>query len=100
LTPFTALDPSNELPGHSRTGRWLIRQLARRGAAVYPAQTQVAYKLKWQPDIVQPEYVGFQGRLSMGAVWQLLRLTGAVPFGLARYPGSTGVGVGPLELGC
>jgi hypothetical protein len=38
----------------------------------------VAYKLKWAPDLVQPEYVAFAGGISLRSVWALLRLTNAV----------------------
>ena len=48
--------------------------LARRGSLVYPAQTQVAYKLKWGPDLIETEFLA--GRpLSVRAVIDLLMLT-------------------------
>lgn len=77
FTPFTGLDPAHEQPGASSRVARLVRLLAAHGAQVYPAATQLAYKDKWGPDLVRPEYVAFEGRPSLRAVWDLLRLTGA-----------------------
>jgi hypothetical protein len=44
---------------------------------VYPAADQLAYKMKWCPDVVLPEYIAFSGRVSIRAIWSLLRLTNA-----------------------
>jgi lysylphosphatidylglycerol synthetase-like protein (DUF2156 family) len=77
FTPFTSLDEEHELPRHSGLASRIVRLLAERGSAIYPAADQLAYKEKWGPDLVQPEYVAFQGRVSLGAVWSLLRLTNA-----------------------
>jgi len=52
--------------------------LAKRGSAIYPAANQLAYKEKWGLDLVQPEYIAFQGGISLGRVWSLLRVTNAV----------------------
>jgi lysylphosphatidylglycerol synthetase-like protein (DUF2156 family) len=77
FTPFTSLSPAHAIPGGSGIADRLIRLLAERGAAIYPAADQLTYKEKWGPDLVQPEYVAFQGRVSARAVWSLLRLTNA-----------------------
>jgi lysylphosphatidylglycerol synthetase-like protein (DUF2156 family) len=77
FTPFTGLDPAVESPTPSRMAGAIVRFLAAHGARVYPAADQVAYKLKWAPDLVEPEYVAFAGGVTLGAVWQLLRLTNA-----------------------
>lgn len=77
LTPFTSLDPGHEAAGASPVAGRLLRLLAERGSAVYPAADQLAYKQKWGLDLVEPEYVAFQGGLSLRAVWDLLRLTNA-----------------------
>ena len=77
LTPFTSLMPEHEVAGASpMTGR-ILRLLAAHGSAIYPASDQLAYKEKWGLDVVEPEYVAFQGRLTARAVWDLLRLTNA-----------------------
>ncbi|KUF19269.1 hypothetical protein AT728_21345 [Streptomyces silvensis] len=61
FTPFTGLDQENELPGHSPAFQWLMHFLWDQGEALYPAQTQLAYKDKWAPQAPIPEYVAFQG---------------------------------------
>ncbi len=79
FTPFTSLDARHELPqAFSRAAATAVGFLARHGAAVYPAEDQVAYKLKWAPDLIEPDYIGFQAGVSLPAIWQLLRLTRAV----------------------
>jgi lysylphosphatidylglycerol synthetase-like protein (DUF2156 family) len=77
LTPFTGLADEHELAGRSGVASRIVRMLAAHGKSVYPAADQLAYKQKWSPDLVQPEYVAFAGRVSAGAVWSLLRLTNA-----------------------
>lgn len=77
FTPFTGLAAEHEIPGGSRVAGRIVQLLASHGSAVYPAADQLAYKQKWGPDLVQPEYVGFSGGVRPGAVWSLLRLTNA-----------------------
>ncbi|MFS8202252.1 bifunctional lysylphosphatidylglycerol flippase/synthetase MprF [Streptomyces sp. CWNU-52B] len=78
FTPFTGLSEEREAAGASAlTGRFL-RFLADHGERVYPAAGQLAYKEKWAPDLVLPEYLAFHGRARAGAVWRLLRVTNAV----------------------
>lgn len=79
LTPFVGLSPEHEVAGSSsRAVQFVIEQIAKRGQALYPASTQQAFKLKWAPQIVEPEYVAFERGPSVGAVWQLLRVTRTV----------------------
>lgn len=78
FTPFTGLDPALEDPSASRWFRWLAGQLATRGAAVYPAATQLAYKRKWAPHVVLPEYVAFSGRASLSGFLQVFRAANAL----------------------
>lgn len=73
LTPFTALSPEHELDTASRVAAGLVRMLADHGRHVYPAADQLAYKQKWAPDLIQPEYVAFAGGVSLRSVWALLR---------------------------
>jgi lysylphosphatidylglycerol synthetase-like protein (DUF2156 family) len=77
FTPFTALGEEHEVAGASRTTARILRFLADHGSAVYPAADQLAYKEKWGPDLVQPEYIAFQGGIRPAGVWNLLRLTNA-----------------------
>ena len=58
--------------------RWLVGQLARRGAAVYPARTQLAYKQKWAPQAVLPEYVAFSGRASLAGFLSVFKVSNAL----------------------
>jgi len=79
LTPFTGLDDAHVVArSDSPTARRLVRVLAAHGQHVYPAADQLAYKLKWRPSLVQPEYVAFSGRVTLPSVVALLRLTRAV----------------------
>lgn len=75
FTPFIVGDV--EPSGASRLAAWLIRQLARRGAMLYPAMSQARYKLKWGPDIVEREYLAARP-LSIRGIVDLLRLTRAL----------------------
>ncbi|WP_320775339.1 DUF2156 domain-containing protein [Streptomyces sp. CRN 30] len=78
FTPFTGLDPREELPGASPLFTRFAHWLAAHGEAVYPAASQLEYKQKWAPHEVLPEYIAFLGRPRPGAVWRLLRATNAV----------------------
>jgi lysylphosphatidylglycerol synthetase-like protein (DUF2156 family) len=78
FTPFTGLHPSLEVSTSSRWFRWLVGQLARRGAAVYPARTQLAYKRKWAPHADLPEYVAFSGRASLAGFLSVFKVSNAL----------------------
>ena len=78
FTPLTSLDPANEVPGRSELVSKVIRLLAKHGSATFPAGNQSAYQEKWGLDLIEPEYVAFQGRVSIRAPWSLLRLTNSV----------------------
>jgi lysylphosphatidylglycerol synthetase-like protein (DUF2156 family) len=77
FTPFTGLSPEHEVAGASRVTARILRFLARHGSAIYPAASQLAYKEKWGLNLVQPEYIAFQGGISPRRVWSLLRVTNA-----------------------
>ena len=77
FTPFTSLSPEHEVTGASRVGARILQFLAKHGSAIYPAASQLAYKEKWALDLVQPEYIAFQGRISLRRLWGLLRVTNA-----------------------
>src|SRR3954452_7452664 len=78
FTPFTSLAPEHEVTGASAATARILRLLAAHGSAIYPAADQLAYKHKWGLDLVQPEYIAFQGGISLRRVWSLLRVTSAV----------------------
>lgn len=85
FTPFVQLRPDacdfvGDFAG-ARSGRALRRCLelvAAKGRAIYPAASQESFKLKWRPQLIEPEYLAFQGGVTPGAVWRLMRLTRAV----------------------
>ncbi|MGE5201098.1 MAG: phosphatidylglycerol lysyltransferase domain-containing protein [Acidobacteriota bacterium] len=66
-----------EYPAANRTVAWLGRMLRRHGKAVYPAESQLAYKLKWRPEVIDREFIAARP-LSLRAVFDLLRLTRSV----------------------
>lgn len=75
FTPFVVDGP--EPRSASRLMSRTVDALARYGAAVYPAQTQVSYKLKWGPQLVETEFLA--GRpFSMRAVIDLMLLTRSI----------------------
>ncbi len=78
LTPFAGLAEEHHTAGHSRAVARFVRLIAEHGSPLYPARTQEAFKLKWAPHLITPEYVAFQGGVSPGALWHLLRATHAV----------------------
>ena len=77
FTPFTSLSVEHEVAGASRVVARILQFLAKHGSAIYPAASQLAYKEKWGLDRVQPEYIAFQGGVSLPRVWSLLRVTNA-----------------------
>lgn len=75
FTPFTNLDSSLEVPTASRAAARICKFLAKHGESVYPARTQLDYKLKWNPTVVLPEYFAFDGGISPRSLWSLARVT-------------------------
>jgi lysylphosphatidylglycerol synthetase-like protein (DUF2156 family) len=79
LTPLVGLAPEHEIEGApSRGVRFFLTQMAAHGQAIYPAASQEAFKLKWAPQLVEPEYLACQGGPTVAAVWHLMRLTRAI----------------------
>ncbi|WP_151483521.1 bifunctional lysylphosphatidylglycerol flippase/synthetase MprF [Streptomyces albicerus] len=78
FTPFTGLDASHELASSSALTGKFLRFLAEKGESVYPAASQLAYKEKWGPQLVLPEYLAFEGGASLRAVWHILRVTKSI----------------------
>jgi lysylphosphatidylglycerol synthetase-like protein (DUF2156 family) len=77
FTPFTSLD-GPDLPGHSPAFRWFMHYLAEHGEQIYPARTQLAYKQKWAPDLVLPEYLAFPGGASLVGLVHVFRACNAL----------------------
>lgn len=79
LTPFIGLSEETDLvEGKSSVVSWVLRMLAKYGKAIYPARSQVDYKMKWNPQLITPEYLAFQGRFRLGYLLRLLVLTRAI----------------------
>lgn len=75
FTPFI-LDGTRNA-GESNLLAVLFRAVYKYGARFYPAQSQWTYKLKWNPDIIEREYIAFR-KLSLPAFFDVLTLTRTV----------------------
>lgn len=90
LTPFAGLAPEHELAGSSSAMVGAImRQIAQRGQFLYPGASQAAFKLKWQPQTTEPEYIAFDPGVSVGAVWHLLRVTRTIALPRMSLPSTS-----------
>ncbi|WP_316525461.1 bifunctional lysylphosphatidylglycerol flippase/synthetase MprF [Kitasatospora brasiliensis] len=78
FTPFTSLDDSHRLPTASRAAERIIRLVAEKGDSLYPAKSQLEYKMKWYPTAVLPEYFAFDGGISPRSLWSVVRATNIV----------------------
>jgi lysylphosphatidylglycerol synthetase-like protein (DUF2156 family) len=79
FTPFVGLSPEHEIPSvYSRATGWVLRMLGEYGQAVYPAKTQVEYKLKWCPSSIVPEFIAFQHGFSLSGLLSLLKVTQSI----------------------
>ena len=80
LTPFACVSAEHEMA--RATSRILGRMIRRSGSLdfVYPTRSQEAFKRKWGPTLIEPEYVAFDGRPNLGAMLQLARLTRVLSF--------------------
>jgi phosphatidylglycerol lysyltransferase len=75
FTPFIVDDGPRIF--ENRLVAFVMRMFGRFGGAIYPAQSQVSYKLKWRPDIVEREFIACRP-LSIRALIDLLVLTQSV----------------------
>ncbi|MEU0538441.1 DUF2156 domain-containing protein [Nocardia sp. NPDC005978] len=79
FTPFVGIEPEHEIPGAaSRMLTLAAAQVRKHGRALYPAETQLAFKSKWRPHQVTPEYLAFPGGIRPSDVWHLARVTNAL----------------------
>jgi lysylphosphatidylglycerol synthetase-like protein (DUF2156 family) len=79
FTPLTSLDERYEIAeAKNKTMSRIFKFLYQHGDVIYPAKSQYAYKEKWQPDIVLPEYIAFGPGAGLGALWQFLKLVRAI----------------------
>jgi lysylphosphatidylglycerol synthetase-like protein (DUF2156 family) len=75
FTPFVL--PGSEEPGANPLLAWALRLLARHGRFIYPARSQAEYKLKWAPDVVEPEFLAARP-LSVRGLIDLLLVTRSI----------------------
>jgi lysylphosphatidylglycerol synthetase-like protein (DUF2156 family) len=79
FTPFVGLRSEwDGFEGRSGALAWFLQVLAKHGSAIYPAQNQMDYKMKWNPQIITPEYFAFEGRLELRSIIALLILTRSI----------------------
>lgn len=79
FTPFTTMREDWEVPGHSPGFGWFMRFLWENGKDVYPAATQLDYKMKWGQSLVVPEYAAFHGpRAGIDAFIHIFRAANGV----------------------
>jgi lysylphosphatidylglycerol synthetase-like protein (DUF2156 family) len=76
FTPLVGI--ADKHPSHSRVIAKLFRVMAEKAAFIYPAVSQEAYKRKWHPQFVEPEYLAFQGSFALSQLWSFLRLTRSI----------------------
>ena len=77
FTPFTSLSPEHELPGASKAYAYFMDWLWENGDFVYPAKSQFAYKNKWAPHEVQPEYIAFHGSVHAAGLIHVFKVSNA-----------------------
>jgi lysylphosphatidylglycerol synthetase-like protein (DUF2156 family) len=75
FTPF--ITDGVEHPAADKLASWLVRQIRRYGARLYPAESQAQYKLKWAPDVVEREYLAARP-ISFRAILDLMILTRSI----------------------
>jgi len=78
FTPFTELTTQPRFGDYSHGFHHFMSYLWQHGSAVYPAQTQFAYKQKWAPSLMTGEYIGFQHGASIPALVAIFRACNAI----------------------
>lgn len=74
FTPFAGLGTQYELGSASVLAARLLRLAAERGEWRQAAAERLAHQRIWDPHLVQPGYLAWQGRAAAGALGELLRL--------------------------
>jgi lysylphosphatidylglycerol synthetase-like protein (DUF2156 family) len=77
FTPFTSLSPEYELPGASKAYAYFMNWLWEFGDFVYPAKSQLAYKNKWAPHVILPEYIAFHGDVQAAGLIHVFKVANA-----------------------
>lgn len=77
LTPFVGISDATTLNESRRLSR-LMRLLASHGEALYPARNQERFKLKWNPNIVEPEFISVYPDIGLASLYNVMRLTNMI----------------------
>jgi lysylphosphatidylglycerol synthetase-like protein (DUF2156 family) len=78
LTPFVGLDSEHDLGAANPMLDKLMRWIGGHAPWLYPSAGQVAFKLKWRPQLVTPEYIAVPGTPRLRDALCLARATNAV----------------------
>jgi lysylphosphatidylglycerol synthetase-like protein (DUF2156 family) len=78
LTPFVGLDTAHDLGAANPQLDKLVRWVGGNASWLYPSAGQVAFKLKWRPQLVTPEYIAVPGTPRLRDGLCLARATNAV----------------------
>jgi len=77
LTPFVGVS-SETILNESRRLSLLMRTFASHGEHFYPARDQERFKLKWNPHVVEPEFISVYPSVRAGSLYGLMRLTNMI----------------------
>jgi lysylphosphatidylglycerol synthetase-like protein (DUF2156 family) len=78
FTPFTGLDARHDMPTANPRINRLVRLLATKGSFLYPAQSQLEYKMKWNPNFLVPDYIAYDGGVSPSMVLSLAKVANLI----------------------
>ncbi|HFF9487098.1 DUF2156 domain-containing protein [Serratia bockelmannii] len=79
FTPFYGVTESEDaFESRSKLLSRIIKWLEKYGQRIYPARSQVAYKQKWQPMTVSPEYFAVYKRFRLSHLIRLMKLSNAL----------------------
>ncbi len=73
LTPFVGVDSSSTLKESRRLSR-LMSLLANHGERLYPARSQERFKLKWNPHVIEPEFISVHPDVTVGSLYDLIKM--------------------------
>lgn len=77
FTPFTSLSPEHEMPTASRAYAYFMNWLWENGEFVYPARSQLTYKMKWAPHVILPEYIASYGDAQAAGLIHVFKVANA-----------------------
>jgi lysylphosphatidylglycerol synthetase-like protein (DUF2156 family) len=76
FTPFVGIESEHRVPGAtSQVLAKAISVIRERGSILYPAKNQLAFKLKWRPHHIVPEYIAVRHHIRLRDVWCVARAT-------------------------